>query len=167
MVLYPLKCCTIFPQNGREDPLLTNALMTPPRSSTFLDTSLHKDVFGVISGTCECNNDSEKWRKKITVFCFCLCKALFAPQLRLMLHQLPTSTPCATLTPAARLSAPTLATVCLRRTMTRSTLWTRYRSESATPRLQNYAGEIKFGLPERHIRDPRLMSEVLPKRSPC
>uniref|UniRef100_A0A671WCM0 Dedicator of cytokinesis 9 n=1 Tax=Sparus aurata TaxID=8175 RepID=A0A671WCM0_SPAAU len=31
--------------------LLTNALMTPPRSSTFLDTSLHKDVFGAISGT--------------------------------------------------------------------------------------------------------------------
>uniref|UniRef100_A0A673BHH0 Dedicator of cytokinesis 9 n=1 Tax=Sphaeramia orbicularis TaxID=375764 RepID=A0A673BHH0_9TELE len=37
--------------NGREDSLLTNALMTPPRSSTFLDTSLHKDVFGAISGT--------------------------------------------------------------------------------------------------------------------
>ncbi|GLD66245.1 dedicator of cytokinesis protein 9 isoform X2, partial [Lates japonicus] len=37
--------------NGREDSFLTNALMTPPRSSTFLDTSLHKDVFGVISGT--------------------------------------------------------------------------------------------------------------------
>uniref|UniRef100_A0A8C4IA43 Dedicator of cytokinesis 9 n=1 Tax=Dicentrarchus labrax TaxID=13489 RepID=A0A8C4IA43_DICLA len=34
-----------------KDSLLTNALMTPPRSSTFLDTSLHKDVFGVISGT--------------------------------------------------------------------------------------------------------------------
>uniref|UniRef100_A0A4W6G3G6 Dedicator of cytokinesis 9 n=1 Tax=Lates calcarifer TaxID=8187 RepID=A0A4W6G3G6_LATCA len=38
-------------ENGREDSFLTNALMTPPRSSTFLDTSLHKDVFGVISGT--------------------------------------------------------------------------------------------------------------------
>ncbi|XP_056870201.1 dedicator of cytokinesis protein 9-like isoform X2 [Takifugu flavidus] len=38
-------------QNGREDLLLTSALMTPPRSSTFLDTSLHKDVFGAISGT--------------------------------------------------------------------------------------------------------------------
>ncbi|CAJ1079445.1 dedicator of cytokinesis protein 9 isoform X9 [Xyrichtys novacula] len=37
--------------NGREDLLFTNALMTPPRSSTFLDTSLHKDVFGAISGT--------------------------------------------------------------------------------------------------------------------
>ncbi|XP_039673850.1 dedicator of cytokinesis protein 9-like isoform X4 [Perca fluviatilis] len=37
--------------NGREDSLLTNTLITPPRSSTFLDTSLHKDVFGVISGT--------------------------------------------------------------------------------------------------------------------
>ncbi|XP_076026223.1 dedicator of cytokinesis protein 9-like isoform X2 [Genypterus blacodes] len=37
--------------NGRDDPLLANNLMTPPRSSTFLDTSLHKDVFGVISGT--------------------------------------------------------------------------------------------------------------------
>uniref|UniRef100_A0A3Q3AYX0 Dedicator of cytokinesis 9 n=1 Tax=Kryptolebias marmoratus TaxID=37003 RepID=A0A3Q3AYX0_KRYMA len=34
-----------------KDPLLSNALMTPPRSSTFLDTSLHKDVFGAISGT--------------------------------------------------------------------------------------------------------------------
>uniref|UniRef100_A0A671WCI3 Dedicator of cytokinesis 9 n=1 Tax=Sparus aurata TaxID=8175 RepID=A0A671WCI3_SPAAU len=34
-----------------KDSLLTNALMTPPRSSTFLDTSLHKDVFGAISGT--------------------------------------------------------------------------------------------------------------------
>uniref|UniRef100_A0A1A8GGU9 Dedicator of cytokinesis 9 n=1 Tax=Nothobranchius korthausae TaxID=1143690 RepID=A0A1A8GGU9_9TELE len=37
--------------NGREDPPLSNTLMTPPRSSTFLDTSLHKDVFGAISGT--------------------------------------------------------------------------------------------------------------------
>ncbi|XP_070400085.1 dedicator of cytokinesis protein 9 isoform X6 [Nothobranchius furzeri] len=37
--------------NGREDPLQSNTLMTPPRSSTFLDTSLHKDVFGAISGT--------------------------------------------------------------------------------------------------------------------
>uniref|UniRef100_A0A8C5I8L6 Dedicator of cytokinesis protein 9 n=1 Tax=Gouania willdenowi TaxID=441366 RepID=A0A8C5I8L6_GOUWI len=37
--------------NGRDESLLTNALTTPPRSSTFLDTSLHKDVFGVISGT--------------------------------------------------------------------------------------------------------------------
>ncbi|XP_016524165.1 dedicator of cytokinesis protein 9 isoform X16 [Poecilia formosa] len=37
--------------NGRDDSLLSNALMTPPRSSTFLDTSLHKDVFGAISGT--------------------------------------------------------------------------------------------------------------------
>ncbi|KAG7502194.1 hypothetical protein JOB18_015560 [Solea senegalensis] len=37
--------------NGREDSLLSNPLMTPPRSSTFLDTSLHKDVFGAISGT--------------------------------------------------------------------------------------------------------------------
>lgn len=43
-------------QNGRDDCLLTNALMTPPRSSTFLDTGLHKDVFGVISGTCEWGN---------------------------------------------------------------------------------------------------------------
>uniref|UniRef100_A0A8C9XZ85 Dedicator of cytokinesis 9 n=1 Tax=Sander lucioperca TaxID=283035 RepID=A0A8C9XZ85_SANLU len=34
-----------------EDSLLTNTLITPPRSSTFLDTGLHKDVFGVISGT--------------------------------------------------------------------------------------------------------------------
>uniref|UniRef100_A0A665XCU1 Dedicator of cytokinesis 9 n=1 Tax=Echeneis naucrates TaxID=173247 RepID=A0A665XCU1_ECHNA len=34
-----------------KDSLFTNALMTPPRSSTFLDTSLHKDLFGVISGT--------------------------------------------------------------------------------------------------------------------
>uniref|UniRef100_A0A8C4ZYD1 Dedicator of cytokinesis 9 n=1 Tax=Gadus morhua TaxID=8049 RepID=A0A8C4ZYD1_GADMO len=33
------------------DNLSGNALMTPPRSSTFLDNSLHKDVFGVISGT--------------------------------------------------------------------------------------------------------------------
>ncbi|CAL8322032.1 unnamed protein product [Merluccius merluccius] len=38
--------------NGRDDVLLSNALMvTPPRSSTFLDNSLHKEVFGVISGT--------------------------------------------------------------------------------------------------------------------
>ncbi|XP_078795871.1 dedicator of cytokinesis protein 9 isoform X10 [Oryzias latipes] len=38
--------------NGRgEDSILSNTLMTPPRSSTFMDTSLHKDVFGVISGT--------------------------------------------------------------------------------------------------------------------
>ncbi|XP_030614171.1 dedicator of cytokinesis protein 9 isoform X4 [Archocentrus centrarchus] len=37
--------------NGRDDSLLTSTLMTPPRSSTFLDTGFHKDVFGVISGT--------------------------------------------------------------------------------------------------------------------
>ncbi|XP_045563715.1 dedicator of cytokinesis protein 9 isoform X12 [Salmo salar] len=38
--------------NGRDDPLLGNSMMmTPPRSSTLLDNSLHKDVFGVISGT--------------------------------------------------------------------------------------------------------------------
>ncbi|CAL8268097.1 unnamed protein product [Lota lota] len=37
--------------NGRDDTLSGNALLTPPRSSTFLDNSLHKDVFGVISGT--------------------------------------------------------------------------------------------------------------------
>lgn len=47
---------SLFSQNGREDGLLSNALMTPPRSSTFLDTGLHKDVFGVISGTCEWTN---------------------------------------------------------------------------------------------------------------
>uniref|UniRef100_A0A3Q2G9E5 Dedicator of cytokinesis 9 n=1 Tax=Cyprinodon variegatus TaxID=28743 RepID=A0A3Q2G9E5_CYPVA len=43
---FPINHC-----NNVRDPLLTNALMTPPRSSTFLDTSLHKDVFGAISGT--------------------------------------------------------------------------------------------------------------------
>ncbi|XP_029558008.1 dedicator of cytokinesis protein 9-like isoform X2 [Salmo trutta] len=38
--------------NGRDDPLLGNTvMMTPPRSSTFFDNSLHKDLFGVISGT--------------------------------------------------------------------------------------------------------------------
>ncbi|KAM6985310.1 dedicator of cytokinesis protein 9 isoform 5-T5 [Aplochiton taeniatus] len=37
--------------NGREDSLMANSLMTPPRSSTILDSSLHKDLFGVISGT--------------------------------------------------------------------------------------------------------------------
>ncbi|XP_052378973.1 dedicator of cytokinesis protein 9-like isoform X10 [Oncorhynchus keta] len=38
--------------NGRDDPLLGNTVMfTPPRSSTFFDNSLHKDLFGVISGT--------------------------------------------------------------------------------------------------------------------
>ncbi|KAJ3592631.1 hypothetical protein NHX12_007758, partial [Muraenolepis orangiensis] len=37
--------------NGREDSLLSNVLVTPPRSSTFLENSLHKDVFGIISGT--------------------------------------------------------------------------------------------------------------------
>lgn len=65
-----------IPQNGREDCVLTSALMTPPRSSTFLDTSLHKDVFGVISGTCE--------SKKITLktflgekICVCHLKPLF------------------------------------------------------------------------------------------
>uniref|UniRef100_A0A669DUH8 Dedicator of cytokinesis 9 n=1 Tax=Oreochromis niloticus TaxID=8128 RepID=A0A669DUH8_ORENI len=34
-----------------DDSLHTNTLMTPPRSSTFLDTGFHKDVFGAISGT--------------------------------------------------------------------------------------------------------------------
>ncbi|XP_045560815.1 dedicator of cytokinesis protein 9 isoform X10 [Salmo salar] len=38
--------------NGRDDSLLGNTvMMTPPRSSTFFDNSLHKDLFGVISGT--------------------------------------------------------------------------------------------------------------------
>ncbi|XP_072300728.1 dedicator of cytokinesis protein 9-like isoform X2 [Eucyclogobius newberryi] len=37
--------------NGKEEPLYSNTLMTPPRSSTFLDTSLHKDVFGAISAS--------------------------------------------------------------------------------------------------------------------
>ncbi|XP_028846234.1 dedicator of cytokinesis protein 9 isoform X2 [Denticeps clupeoides] len=36
--------------NGRDDSLLSNSSMTPPRSSA-IENSLHKDVFGVISGT--------------------------------------------------------------------------------------------------------------------
>uniref|UniRef100_A0A4W5P569 Dedicator of cytokinesis 9 n=1 Tax=Hucho hucho TaxID=62062 RepID=A0A4W5P569_9TELE len=41
-----------YSNNVRDDPLLGNTvMMTPPRSSTFFDNSLHKDVFGVISGT--------------------------------------------------------------------------------------------------------------------
>uniref|UniRef100_A0A8C7RB42 Dedicator of cytokinesis 9 n=1 Tax=Oncorhynchus mykiss TaxID=8022 RepID=A0A8C7RB42_ONCMY len=41
-----------YSNNVRDDPLLGNTvMMTPPRSSTFFDNSLHKDLFGVISGT--------------------------------------------------------------------------------------------------------------------
>ncbi|XP_030641604.1 dedicator of cytokinesis protein 9 [Chanos chanos] len=36
--------------NGRDD-LLTSSLMTPPKSAGPVENSLHKDVFGVISGT--------------------------------------------------------------------------------------------------------------------
>lgn len=50
-------------QNGRDDPLLGNSMMmTPPRSSTLLDNSLHKDVFGVISGTGEIQSDFGRQR---------------------------------------------------------------------------------------------------------
>ena len=56
-------------QNGREDSLLANTLMTPPRSSTILDNSLHKDVFGVISGTGRFKNNNscmvyDAWKDK-------------------------------------------------------------------------------------------------------
>lgn len=49
--------------------------MTPPRSSTFLDTSLHKDVFGVISGTGEWEDNAETNGTKTSInffysFCF-------------------------------------------------------------------------------------------------
>lgn len=69
VVLILLNACTVSPQNGRDDPLLANNLMTPPRSSTFLDTSLHKDVFGVISGTGEPTQGCEKLRGKKLLFC--------------------------------------------------------------------------------------------------
>lgn len=46
-------CSLLCMQNGRDDSLLSSTLMTPPRSSTFLDTGFHKDVFGAISGTSE------------------------------------------------------------------------------------------------------------------
>lgn len=124
-----LTCCAVFPQNGREDSLLTNALMTPPRSSTFLDTSLHKDVFGVISGTCELKNYAEKMMGKKQLFFLFINKKTFVClflQLRLTLRQPPTLTLCVTQTLVAHSSALTLATVCLKRTMTRATLWTRY-----------------------------------------
>uniref|UniRef100_A0A671W3D2 Dedicator of cytokinesis 9 n=1 Tax=Sparus aurata TaxID=8175 RepID=A0A671W3D2_SPAAU len=48
---FPINQSNNVREPSSEDSLLTNALMTPPRSSTFLDTSLHKDVFGAISGT--------------------------------------------------------------------------------------------------------------------
>lgn len=54
---------SFFSQNGRDDSLLSNALMTPPRSSTFLDTSLHKDVFGAISGTSKLRKQTNKQKK--------------------------------------------------------------------------------------------------------
>ncbi|XP_066562848.1 dedicator of cytokinesis protein 9 isoform X9 [Amia ocellicauda] len=37
--------------NGRDDSLLGSATMTPQKPGSSLDNSLHKDVFGVISGT--------------------------------------------------------------------------------------------------------------------
>uniref|UniRef100_A0A8C9TUM6 Dedicator of cytokinesis 9 n=1 Tax=Scleropages formosus TaxID=113540 RepID=A0A8C9TUM6_SCLFO len=40
-------------QNGRDDSLLNNSLATPQKPGGSLDNSLHKDVFGVISGTGE------------------------------------------------------------------------------------------------------------------
>ena len=56
-------CFVFLVQNGRDEPLLANPLMTPPRSSTILDSSLHKDVFGVISGTGEMrSSDGEQTR---------------------------------------------------------------------------------------------------------
>ncbi|XP_029112772.1 dedicator of cytokinesis protein 9-like isoform X5 [Scleropages formosus] len=38
-------------ENGRDDSLLNNSLATPQKPGGSLDNSLHKDVFGVISGT--------------------------------------------------------------------------------------------------------------------
>uniref|UniRef100_A0A8B9JRP6 Dedicator of cytokinesis 9 n=1 Tax=Astyanax mexicanus TaxID=7994 RepID=A0A8B9JRP6_ASTMX len=37
--------------NGRDEPILNSSLMTPPKSGGHIESSLHKDVFGVISGT--------------------------------------------------------------------------------------------------------------------
>ncbi|KAG7463763.1 hypothetical protein MATL_G00180100 [Megalops atlanticus] len=37
--------------NGRDDPFLGNSMVTPPKPGNSMDNSLHKDVFGVISGT--------------------------------------------------------------------------------------------------------------------
>lgn len=111
-------------QNGREDPLLTNALMTPPRSSTFLDTSLHKDVFGAISGTCEWKSATADLPNRSSLFLIISVCPVWL-QLLLTLPQLPTLTLCVTQTPAARSSAPILPTACLRRTTTRATRWTR------------------------------------------
>lgn len=85
--LYSMWVCVhhtvVFPQNGREDLLLSNALMTPPRSSTFLDTSLHKDVFGVISGTCEWTDDY--WELKNTYDIFLLFHFFFDISVKLLL----------------------------------------------------------------------------------
>ncbi|KAK1789774.1 hypothetical protein P4O66_014925 [Electrophorus voltai] len=37
--------------NGREEPLSASSLMTPPKAGSHVESALHKDVFGVISGT--------------------------------------------------------------------------------------------------------------------
>uniref|UniRef100_A0AAR2KUS0 Dedicator of cytokinesis 9 n=1 Tax=Pygocentrus nattereri TaxID=42514 RepID=A0AAR2KUS0_PYGNA len=37
--------------HSRDEPLLTSSLMTPPKAGGHIESSLHKDVFGVISGT--------------------------------------------------------------------------------------------------------------------
>uniref|UniRef100_A0A8B9R9R4 Dedicator of cytokinesis 9 n=1 Tax=Astyanax mexicanus TaxID=7994 RepID=A0A8B9R9R4_ASTMX len=36
---------------SRDEPILNSSLMTPPKSGGHIESSLHKDVFGVISGT--------------------------------------------------------------------------------------------------------------------
>lgn len=38
-------------QNMREDSLVPNATVTPQKPGSCIENALHKDVFGVISGT--------------------------------------------------------------------------------------------------------------------
>uniref|UniRef100_A0A8D0APX8 Dedicator of cytokinesis 9b n=1 Tax=Sander lucioperca TaxID=283035 RepID=A0A8D0APX8_SANLU len=43
--------CCFLSQNAREDSLASNSMVTPQKSGNCIENTLHKDVFGVISGT--------------------------------------------------------------------------------------------------------------------
>lgn len=47
----PAKLAHFLSQNAREDSLVPNSMVTPQKPGSCIENALHKDVFGVISGT--------------------------------------------------------------------------------------------------------------------
>ncbi|KAI1899017.1 hypothetical protein AGOR_G00078350 [Albula goreensis] len=89
--------------NGRDDSFLGNSVMTPQKPGANLDNSLHKDVFGVISGTASPHASS-------------------TPNINSVRHA----------DSRGSSSAPTLGTAYQRRAATRPAPWTRPRKTTGT-----------------------------------